>query len=72
VAVWIRDPDPYRDSGKTCLGGGMHGPSASSLYMVQIGRNDGVMLNNASETFGSRAALDHPGEIKGFIKLLAH
>jgi len=26
-----RDPDPYCDTGKTCLGGGMHCPSASSL-----------------------------------------
>jgi len=24
------DPDPDRDSGKICLGGGMHCPSASS------------------------------------------
>jgi len=24
------DPDPYRDTGKVCLGGGMHCPSASS------------------------------------------
>jgi len=24
------DPDPYRDIGKTCLGGGMHCSSASS------------------------------------------
>jgi len=23
-------PDPYRDTGETCLGGGMHCPSASS------------------------------------------
>jgi len=25
------DPDPYRDTGKTCLGEGMHCPSASSF-----------------------------------------
>jgi len=25
------DPDPYWDTGKTCLGGGMHCPSAFSL-----------------------------------------
>jgi len=25
------DPDPYRETGKTCLGGGMHCPIASSL-----------------------------------------
>ena len=25
------DPDPYCDSGKTCLGGGMQCPSASCL-----------------------------------------
>ena len=24
------DPDPYHDTGKTCLGGGMHCPAASS------------------------------------------
>ena len=29
------DPDPYRDTGKTCLGGGMHCPSASSFNMQQ-------------------------------------
>jgi len=23
------DPDPYRDAGKMCLGGGMHCPGAS-------------------------------------------
>jgi len=26
------DPDPYRDTGKTCLGGGMHCRNASSSY----------------------------------------
>jgi len=40
VSKWLNfggDPDlgsgildPYRDAGKTCLGGGMHCPSASS------------------------------------------
>ena len=34
VAIWITDPDPYRDTGKTCLGVGMHCPSASSLECV--------------------------------------
>ena len=28
------DPDPYRDTGKTCLGAGMHRPSVSSLLNV--------------------------------------
>jgi len=28
------DPDPYRDTDKTCLGGSMHCPSASSLRTV--------------------------------------
>ena len=28
------DPYPDRDTGKTCLGGGMHCPSASSLKLV--------------------------------------
>ena len=27
------DPDPYRDTGKTCLGGGMHCPCDSSLFI---------------------------------------
>jgi len=38
VAIWIMDPDtdPYRDTGKTCLGRGMHCPGASSLYMWMI------------------------------------
>jgi len=27
------DPDTYRDTGKTCLGGGMHCPSTSSYSM---------------------------------------
>ena len=27
----ITDPDPYRDTGKKCLGGGMHCHSASSF-----------------------------------------
>ena len=24
MAILITDPDPYRDTGKTCLGGGLH------------------------------------------------
>jgi len=40
IRIRIRNPDPYRDTGKTCLGGGMHYPSASSflmfLYYCQI------------------------------------
>jgi len=36
---YIRDElnfggDPYRDTGKTCLGGGMRGPSASSFCII--------------------------------------
>ena len=27
------DPDPYRDTGKICLGEGMHCPSASSFIL---------------------------------------
>ena len=27
-------PDPDRDTGKTCLGGGMHCPSVSSLFIL--------------------------------------
>jgi len=36
VATWITDPDPYRDTGKTCLGGGMHCLSASSYLRVLV------------------------------------
>jgi len=32
VAIRITDLD--RDTGKTCLGGGMHCPGASSLFIV--------------------------------------
>jgi len=35
------DPDPYRDTGKTCLGGGMHCPSASS-FQLSYSRRDRV------------------------------
>ena len=38
MVIQIRDPDtapdPYCDTGKTCLGGGMHCPSASSFCFV--------------------------------------
>ena len=35
------DPDPYRDTGKTCLGRGMHFPSASSYILLPLlGKND--------------------------------
>jgi len=30
------DPYPYRDTGKTCLGGGMHYPSASSIRCCSV------------------------------------
>jgi len=38
VAIRIRDPDtdPYCDTGKTCLGGGMHCPSASVHVIVSV------------------------------------
>ena len=32
-AAHDRQPDWYRDTGKTCLGGGMHCPSASSFVL---------------------------------------
>jgi len=39
LAIWITAPDtdldPYRDTGETCLGGGMHCFSASSLLMCK-------------------------------------
>jgi len=31
---WCMDTDPHRDTGKTCLGGGMHCPSAASSPSV--------------------------------------
>jgi len=33
------DPDPDRDTSNTCLGGGMHCPSASSIptFTVRLG-----------------------------------
>jgi len=37
VNKWLNfdgDPLTYHDTGKTCLGGGMHCPSASSYYVV--------------------------------------
>ena len=38
VAIWIRDPDmdPYRDTCKTCLGGGMHCASDSSFCLTNL------------------------------------
>jgi len=38
VAIRVRNPDTdsYRDSGKTCLGRGMHCPSASSCHCHQF------------------------------------
>jgi len=40
MAIWITDPhtdaDPYRDTGKTCLGRRMHCPSASSKMEVIV------------------------------------
>ena len=33
VVIRITDPDPYRDTGKTWLGRGMHCPSASTYNM---------------------------------------
>jgi len=33
------DPDPYRDTGKTCFGGGMHCPLASSLLYAAKNRS---------------------------------
>jgi len=40
VAIRIRNPDTerYRDTGKTCLGGGRHCPSASSFHWVRLQR----------------------------------
>jgi len=37
VAIWITDPDPDCDTGKTCLDRGMHCPSASGyrLYLCR-------------------------------------
>jgi len=34
------DPDPDRDTGKTCLGGGMHWPCASIMYSIWSSNHD--------------------------------
>jgi len=40
VAIRITDPDTdmdlYHDTGKTCLGRGMHCPSAFSFWLVSV------------------------------------
>jgi len=33
---FVSDPDPYRDTDKTCLGGGMHCSSASALCLKKF------------------------------------
>ena len=53
------DTDPYRDTGKTCVGGGMHCPSAS---IVKI-----LILNSFHRLHTHTTILrpffrDHPGE----------
>jgi len=37
--VAIRIMDPYRDTGKTCLGGGMHCPRASTVVFFVVFEN---------------------------------
>ena len=36
MAIRITDLDPYRDTGKTCLGGGMHCPSTSRFKSCRL------------------------------------
>jgi len=43
------DPNPYRDTGKTCLGGNMQCPSASSFCIIpscDIHALSGVAVSN--------------------------
>jgi len=59
VAIRIRDPDtdPYRDTGKTCLVGGMHCPSASSYKChPPVVCNDRPMPVDVSAAFTRRKA----------------
>jgi len=34
--MWVTDLDQYHDTGETCLGGGMHCPSASTLCTLSL------------------------------------
>ena len=46
------DPDPYRDTDKTCLGGGMHCPSASScIFFFKVSFCTPEKKNNSSLLF---------------------
>ena len=50
-------PDPYRDTGKTCLGGGMHCPGASGSFIYFLmNMNPNAMFNI---TFGHYNYVTH-------------
>ena len=46
------DPDPYHNTGKTCLGRGMHCPSASSYYNYYI-----LIKNSSADLYISEPLL---------------
>ena len=66
VAIRITDPDtdtdPYRDTGKTCLGGGMHCHSASSFfYSARNARIASAELATAIPSVRLSVRLSHAG-----------
>jgi len=63
LAIWITDTDPYRDTGKTCLGGGMHCPSASSYLVEQQQRAQVTHMPVKSITFSIYTS-DNENKIK--------
>jgi len=46
------DLDPYRDTGKMCLGGGMHCPSASSYKLNSTSNAKTAQLTCADNNVG--------------------
>jgi len=62
VAIRITDPVPYRDTGKTCLGGGMQCPSASScvciFYCFQVTRITNCLWKEEGVTWPISCGLD--------------
>jgi len=60
VAIRITDPDPYRDTGKTWLGRGMHRPGVSSSYYYHQSINQSININFFSWQLG---AICHVGKV---------
>jgi len=74
VAIWITDADadPYRDTGKTCLGRGMHCPSASSYYCDYVGSLTDMPAVKIFSLYAAMAVLiDFLLQISCFVSLLA-